>query len=163
MTASTETVSLVPLADPATLGEVEAQAPDPLVAPDPPVAAKPKRVRAKAAPRVKVQASRAPEVLAPEVLAPEVLAPEVLVPEVLVPEAPEAPPLTPPKKKRAPRPPKMQTARAPVEIIEPEEDSEEEPQLPLEPQYNDDFVLEHLLNHRVRQRVQREAMYKSFV
>jgi hypothetical protein len=140
MTASTENVSVVSLAEPATLPELQ----PPL--PPPGLAAKPKRVRAKAAPRVKVQAA------APEVLPPPPEPPAEVPAEVPEPPAPE-------KKKRAPRPAKVQTSRPPVEIIEPEE--EERP--PPEPQYSNEYVLEHLLNHRVRQRVQREAMYKSFV
>jgi len=44
----------------------------------------------------------------------------------------------------------------PVEVIEPEDE-------PPEPQLGNDYILQHLLNHRVRQRVQREELYKSFV
>ncbi len=62
--------------------------------------------------------------------------------------------------KRAPRPPKVKVPKA-VEVIEPEEDFEE----PVAQEFilSNDNILQHLLNHRVRQRVQREQLYKSFV
>ena len=61
--------------------------------------------------------------------------------------------------KRAPRPPKVKVPKA-VEVSEPEEDFEEAaPELIL----SNDNILQHLLNHRVRHRVQREQLYKSFV
>ena len=57
------------------------------------------------------------------------------------------------------RPAKVVTIREEKQE-EQEEPEEQEPELPLLP---DGSMLQHMLNHRMRQRTQREEMYKSFV
>ena len=93
----------------------------------------------------------------PEVREPEVQEPEVQEPEVREPKPKRVrakAPKEPTRRVRAPRP--SRAKQMPVEVIEPEDE-------PPEPQLGNDYILQHLLNHRVRQRVQREELYKSFV
>ncbi len=185
MSVSTETVSLVPLAEAAVLGEVlEAPSSPPSPAPELVAAPKPKRARAKAVKKIVFQEPVAPkpveppapevvpepevqtplqsvveEPLEPEIQAPEIQAPEIQTPVVPEPAAPEPAALIKAKAKRAPRPQKRKVP--PVEVIE----YEDEPPTPHAPQpdISNEDILQHLLNHRVRQRVQREQFYQSFV
>ena len=81
----------------------------------------------------------------------------------------------PPKRTRAKAKAKVKVAkvkaepkaRAKAKVVtireekqEEQEPEEQEPELPLLP---DGSMLQHMLNHRMRQRTQREEMYKSFV
>jgi hypothetical protein len=116
-------------------GAPEQGAPEPTA---PPGLAKPKRVRAKVAQKVPV-----PEPV-PEPMEP--------VPELV----PTEPVVIKARAKRAPRPPKV---KKPVEVVE----YEDELPPPAEPTISNEDILQHLLNHRVRQRVQREQFYQSFV
>jgi hypothetical protein len=52
----------------------------------------------------------------------------------------------------------------PVEVVEYESDTPPSPPgLGPDFQLSNGNILQHLLNHRMRQRVQREEMYRSFV
>jgi hypothetical protein len=66
------------------------------------------------------------------------------------------------KAKRAPRPPRVKIHKA-VEVVEYASDTPDTPPNPPDFQLSNDNILQHLLNHRMRQRVQREEMYRSFV
>jgi hypothetical protein len=146
---------------------------------DPPKA-KPKRVRkaqvkapAPEAPALEEQ--EAPEQEAPEQEAPEQEAPEQEAVEPALPPAPEDPEpeaeFAVVKAKRAPRPRKIAIraprtrAQVPLEQVPLEQEAHipEAPEAPHAEPLSNDNILQHLLNHRMRQRVQREELYKSFV
>jgi len=82
-------------------------------------------------------------------------APDVEVPTPT--PAPDVEVFTPVPVKRKPRPAKVVAVREPVEVIRSVEVIDPEPLL------TDGAILQHMLNHRVRQRVQREEMYTHFV